>query len=103
MTGNSAASAPTNGDTLPAAHNNAMNTLIIHDPELARIFCDGLADRDTLSEPDRRRFDPMMSMTDNSFQQHFRLARDGAFGSEAWVDVETGQRWLAHQPEFGHS
>ena len=81
-------------------YNNSMNTLIIQDPVMARIFWDGLADRETLSEPDRRRFDPMMSMTVNSFQQHFRLARDGVLGSEAWTDIEKGQSYLAHQPGF---
>ncbi len=37
--------------------NTAINTLIVQDSEVARIYSDGMADPDSLSTADRQRFD----------------------------------------------
>ena len=81
--------------TLEAA--NGMSNLIVQDPELSRIYFDGLADPASLSEPDQRRFNPLIGIQITGFQQQFRLARDGSLGSEVWADMEQAQRWLAQQ------
>ena len=79
---------------------NLTSSLVIQDPELARIFWEGMADRNALSEADRQRFDPLIGIIMNGFRQHFRLRRDGVLGAEQWKDMEQGLRWSVQQP--GH-
>ena len=76
------------------------NSMIVADPDLSRIWWDGMADRATLSESDLRRFDPLLGMQMNGFQQHFRLSRDGIISSEIWDDMVQGYRWNLRNPGF---
>jgi hypothetical protein len=92
--------ASTAGVTLEA--NNQMSILVAQDPELSRIYFDGLADPAALFEPDQRRFNPLLGVQITGFQQQFRLARDGSLGSGEWADVEQAQRWLAQQSGMKH-
>ena len=82
------------------SYNSTIGGYIVQDPELARIWWDGLADRESLSEADRRRFDPLISMMLNPFQQQFRLSRQGVLDPEIFADLEQGQRWVTRQPGF---
>ena len=79
---------------------SAVSSLVVQDPELARIFWAGLADRAALSEADLRRFDPLIGIQFSGNQQHFRLAHDGLISPEAWADMEQAMRWNAQQPGF---
>jgi hypothetical protein len=46
---------------------NATSAMMAGDPEIARIYWDGIEDREALSKTDRRRFDPFMSMQYQTF------------------------------------
>ena len=72
----------------------------MQDPELARIFWEGMADRAALSEADRRRFDPLLGIQLSGVQQHFGFARDGIISPGVWADMESTQKWNAQQPGF---
>jgi hypothetical protein len=73
--------------------SNAQASLTVQDPELARIYWAGIADRESLSEQDRQRFDPLVGLTMTGTQQQLRLARDGILTPEVWSDVDQGIRW----------
>jgi hypothetical protein len=75
-----------------------VSSLLSQDLELARIYLGGLADRAALSEQDRMRFDPLVSVQITGLQQQFRLSRDGSLSSEVWADMEHAQRWFRQQP-----
>jgi hypothetical protein len=72
--------------------NTALNTLVVQDEELARIFWEGIADRDSLSEVDRRRFDPVMWIVFMGNSQQYQFERDGIASPEAWEFVERAMR-----------
>ncbi len=80
--------------------DSLLSSLVVQDPELARIFWEGMADRAALSEADRRRFDPLLGIQLSGVQQHFRFARDGIISPEIWADMEDAQHWNAQQPGF---
>ncbi len=65
-----------------ANSGNAFSLAIVQDPEVARIYWEGSADRDALSEPDRRRFDPLITMSFGIVVQQYEFFRDGT-GSPA--------------------
>ena len=67
-------------------------SLIVQDPEVARIWWDGLEDRDSLSDADRRRFDPLFTMQFHSDAQQFQFHRDGIGSPVQWDIVEAGLR-----------
>ena len=76
------------------------NALIAQDPDLNRICWDGLSAPDSLSEGDRRRFDPLLATVMESNRQLLRFARDGLVSPEVWEEQEKGMRWFAQQPGF---
>jgi hypothetical protein len=77
------------------------NALIAQDhPDLNRIYWDGLSAPDSLSEADRRRFDPLLATVMESNRQLLRFARDGLVSPEVWEEQEKGMRWFAQQPGF---
>jgi hypothetical protein len=86
--------------TTTEAANTSLSTLIVQDPDLGRIWWDGMADREALSEPDRRRFDPLISIQVSGFQHQFRLARKGVLDPEVLADLEQGTRFDLQQPGF---
>ncbi len=86
--------------TTTDSYNSTTATLLAQDPEVARIWWDGLADREALSEPDRRRFDSLNALLLNGFQQQFRLTRKGVLDPDVLADGEQGMRWVRQQPGF---
>jgi hypothetical protein len=68
------------------------------DPELSRIWWDGCADRNSLSESDQRRFDPLVAVQIQGLQQHFRFSREGIISAETWKDHEHPFLQWAQQP-----
>jgi hypothetical protein len=86
--------------TTTDSYNSTTSTLLAQDPEVARIWWDGLADREALPEPDRRRFDSICGLVLNGFQQQFRLTRKGVIDPDVLADVEQGMRWTTQQSGF---
>jgi hypothetical protein len=72
---------------------NVSSAMMVSDPEVARIFWDGIEDRAGLSESDRRRFDPLMSMQYQGFAQQWEYRRRGLDNSTGWEQQELGMRW----------
>jgi len=73
-------------------------SLIVQDAEIARIWWDGLEDRDGLPEADRRRFDPLFTMLFHSDAQQFQFQRDGIGSPDQWDIVEASLRRQAQYP-----
>ena len=84
------------------SYNSLTNTFLVQDPEVARIWWDGLEDREALSEPDRRRFDPLIGITLSGFQTQFRLARNDVLDPEVLGDLERGVSFMIQQPGYLH-
>ena len=72
--------------------------LMIGDPELSRIFEDGAADRDSLSEAERRKFDAFLRMTVGTFQRNFFVEQDGALKASLWEAEIRGTTYVLRQP-----
>jgi hypothetical protein len=77
---------------------NAVNLPIVQDAEIARIYWDGLADRAALSEPDRRRFDPLITLQLAMVNQQYEFAADGTGSPSVWQRQLNGLRWQVQQP-----
>jgi hypothetical protein len=52
---------------------------------VVRIFCDGLADRSSLSEDEQRRFDPHDSVFMFGLNQEYQFTRTGVIAPSIWV------------------
>ncbi len=76
----------------------SQNSMMVQDPEVARIYWDGIVDRDSLSDADRRRFDPLMAIMFQGNDQQYRFDRQGIASPGAWEQVERGMRWQFQQP-----
>jgi hypothetical protein len=77
---------------------SAMTTLLAQEPDVARVFWDGIADRDSLSEEDRRRFDPLLTLWFQPARQQFQFQRDGIGNPEEWAYNEQGVAWVVQEP-----
>ena len=76
----------------------AQNTLVAQDPEVARIQLQGYADRDSLSEVDQRRLDSLLFMQMKGHNQRYRFHREGLDSNEAWESHKREIMWMARQP-----
>jgi hypothetical protein len=75
------------------------NAMMGQDSEVARIYWEGVADRDSLSEEDRRRFAPLMQIMFQGNSQKFEFHRDGIGGAGPWGIAKHGSGgWLLQQP-----
>jgi len=72
--------------------------LIVQDADIARIFWQGIADRDSLSEEDRRQFDPLVQMYFFVDNQSYQFQQDGIISALAWENAEQELRWKVEQP-----
>lgn len=61
-----------------------ISTLMVQDPEVARIFWEGMADPDALSANDRQRFDPLISLIMAGILQEHQFMQDGAISPLVW-------------------
>ena len=75
---------------------------MVQDPEVARIYWDGIADRDSLSESDRRRFDPLLSIMVQGIAQQHQFQLDGIASPRAWEMTELALPWVFAQPGVRH-
>jgi hypothetical protein len=73
------------------------STLMVQDPEVARIFWSGIKDRDSLPEEDRARFDPLLSMQMDSSLQQFEFGRIGIDLPLTSERLAGGLRWQMQQ------
>ena len=76
----------------------SQNAMTVQDPEVARISLDGFADRASLSDVDRRRFDSMVHLQLKGNWQLFRLYRDGISSHQEWRSCEREMSWAFQQP-----
>jgi len=63
---------------------NGVSRLLAEDPEVARIWWTGHADRNSLSESDRQRFDPLIAMTFGAFDQEYDFFQDEVMSERVW-------------------
>ena len=54
---------------------STQNRLRVQEPEVARIFWEGITDRDLLSPDDRGRFGPRLAVQFHTFRQQFQFER----------------------------
>ncbi len=94
-----------NSRLLEAAGADAMmqvvsqsSVLMAQDGEVSRIFWDGIADRSSLSEADRRRFDPVISMQFAGYSQQHEYSLRGLADTRAWKTQQRGMHWQLEQP-----
>ncbi len=81
---------------------NDASSLIVQDPEVARIYGAGLTDRSSLSEVDRQRFDALVGMWVGGWNQEFQFSIDGVISPSVWESRTRIMRWFLHQPGFQH-
>ena len=75
----------------------SFNTLVVQDPETARIYLEGGADRESLSEIDRRRFDSLMTLMLAGHNQHYEFDRDGLSPADSGHQMDFAMRFLFEQ------
>jgi hypothetical protein len=78
--------------------NNSQSQYLIQDAEVARIWWDGLADRESLSEADRRRFDPLITIQLQGASLVHAMEREGIGSLGEWEENRRGLRWQLEQP-----
>jgi hypothetical protein len=78
--------------------NNVVASLIAQDSELARIWYDGSADRESLSDSDRQRFDAIMTMYVRGVNQEYQFAQDGVITPAAWASRDWWARFAFVEP-----
>ncbi len=78
--------------------NTRIGTLAADNPEVARVYWGGLADRSALSALDRQRFDPLIGTYMAGFQQARQFAQDGLLAPSTWISQVRGTRWQLQQP-----
>jgi hypothetical protein len=88
-----ASTASVSGET-----NSRVSILTVQDPEVARIYWEGLADRGALSVEERRRFDPLVSVFMGGVNQEYEFAQDGVIAPAIWEARMRGTRWMLRQP-----
>ena len=74
-----------------------ISKLLIADPEVARIFREGVAARESLSIDERNRLDQFLDMTTRQFQRSYFIAQDGAMKPAIWQGEKKGNGWILQQ------
>jgi len=77
--------------------NSRVPILAVQDPEVAWVDWGGVADRSALSEDDRRRIDPLVSVFMDGVEQEYRFVRDGVIAPSIWEPRMRGTRWMLRQ------
>jgi hypothetical protein len=77
---------------------NDATSLMVQDPELARLYDAGLTDRSSLSDVDRRRFDSMIGMWVGGWNQEFEFSLDGVIAPSVWDTRLRTMRMHLRQP-----
>ena len=77
--------------------SNAPSRLLAEDSELARIWWAGLADRGSLTESDRERFDPLVGMSVSAFDQEYEFFEEEAMSKRVWKRRRQRMLWTMKQ------
>jgi hypothetical protein len=72
--------------------------LISQDSELAEIWWKGIDDFASLSEVERRQFDPLAHMYFFVDNQSYQFLQEGIISPLAWDNVDRELRWKLAQP-----
>ncbi len=82
----------------------------LRDPDLSRIWWDGCDDRESLSDADRRIFDPLIGTQLQAFQHYFRFFHEGIISLDTWEDYKRPNVSFVSRPgvqqwwgEWGHN
>jgi hypothetical protein len=78
----------------------SLSILLAQDPDLNRIFYDGLADPTSLTERDRLRLGAFINAFLADIEQAWRLHKEGSLDDDQWRARMSFIRWLTHQPGF---
>jgi hypothetical protein len=96
--------------TATAQIQASYQALIVQDPDVARIFWQGLADLSSLSEADRQRFNPLLTLVFQGLSHRHQFAREGVAGQGTLEEVNTSLNFLSGYPggrqwwrDWGHS
>lgn len=81
---------------------NDFNFMLMQNPELYRLYFDGLADPKSIEESDIYKFDMLIGTFLQSLQQTYNLHREGALGSGVWENLLPSLGWLIGRPGFSH-
>jgi hypothetical protein len=71
---------------------------MVQDPEVARIYYEGLVDRNSMSDVDRQRFDGLFSIQLQGLITRREFALQGSESPGAAQQTENTLRWLFQQP-----
>lgn len=74
--------------------------MIAQDPEVSRLFFEGLANRDSLSEADQQRFETIIGIQVQGFHQSFEFHQKGIGSEASWCWTDNSMRWFVVQPGF---
>jgi hypothetical protein len=79
---------------------NHLSSLIVQDPEIARILRTGVLDPDKLNEDERVRFERLASILITNLENLFFQHRDGLLEAERWEAYEAILREYVSLPAF---
>ena len=81
-----------------AQYQSSGSAILSQDPELARIYFEGLTIPDDLAEGDQRRFDPIISVQMDANLQQYEFERQGIALPLMAERLMQGMRWQMQQP-----
>jgi hypothetical protein len=76
------------------------NALLTADPELSRVYFEGIEDRLSLSEPNRRRFDSMIGLIIASFANECFLWLEDAVSPRVWSNRRRNMLYVFNSGGF---
>ncbi len=85
-----------------AQNQFSSNAFMVQEPEVARIFNAGMADRESLCEEDRQRFDSLLSLHMDAQLQQYEFGREGIQLSLMAERLARGLGWQVQQPGMLH-
>ena len=81
-----------------ADSDNLMSSLMVQDPELIRIYRDGVGEGASLSEAENDRFNWYVEMRFRGFLRNYQFAKAGVLDGGVWEAELKGQTLQLQQP-----
>ncbi len=82
---------------------NDFNYMLAQNDDLYRLYFDGLADPDSIAEPEVMKFDMLLGTYVSSLMQTYSLHCEGTLGEGIWPHHLQSLKWLVKLPGFvGH-
>jgi hypothetical protein len=82
------------------AASSDFSSLVVQDPDVARIFREGMADRSSLSEDDTQRFDFLLGLAFTAWNQEYQFVADGVIGRSVWENRMRTMRRVVPLPGY---